>query len=233
MDQVDLVLVFDGSASYASTYNAFTAAKNSAADLISRMRVGDRIGVVRFPDVAVQDLVTITSDATKATVTAKIQAMAPGGACAIGAGLQKGQTLLTTQGAANHLHAMILFSAGEENPSPTAAEVLPSIAAAKTNVFTMGFTDSAGNDLLAQIATGTTGAFFHLYDPTDIGPVVMQIWNVLTGNSFLFTGVGSTGWQVVDPDSLAGLAGARLAVAGWIALARRTSLAGWIALAGS
>jgi hypothetical protein len=82
--------------------------------------------------------------------------------------------------------AMILFTAGEEDSVPTALDVLPAIKSAGTYVFTMGFPGSRGQDALSQVAAQTGGVFFASADSAQIGPIVTQIWNLLTGQQFVF-----------------------------------------------
>ncbi len=76
---IDLVLVFDGSAGFVTQYGAFDAAKNSAAELVERMNVGDRIGIVQLPGDVKYPLHLITDEASRAAVIAVIQALTQGG----------------------------------------------------------------------------------------------------------------------------------------------------------
>ncbi|MBK7258185.1 MAG: hypothetical protein IPI01_10355 [Ignavibacteriae bacterium] len=84
--RIDLMLVFDGSTDYVSSYGAFDAGKNAAVELVQRMGVGDRVGVVQLPSTLVLGLREITADSTSrlAVITA-IRGLTPGGTSGIGA----------------------------------------------------------------------------------------------------------------------------------------------------
>ncbi len=183
--RMDIMLVFDGSTSYTNTFGAFDPSKASAAELVQKLRVGDRIGVVKMPGTVALPLTTILDSASRALATAAINALAAGGQSAIGAGLLAAQSQLDFSPIANHGKAMILFSAGEENTPPNALDVLPSIAAAGTNVYTLGFQGSSGQNLANKIADSTGGTYYLAAD-TIINQIVDQIWNTLLGQQYVF-----------------------------------------------
>ncbi|MDL1893407.1 hypothetical protein FBQ87_11045, partial [Sphingobacteriales bacterium CHB3] len=76
---IDVVLVFDGAGSFTSTHAAFNPAKNSAVELVEKMRVGDRIGVIRLPNTVVSDLISIQDNASRALAISRIENMLAGG----------------------------------------------------------------------------------------------------------------------------------------------------------
>ena len=45
---MDLALIFDGSSTFTSTYNAFDASKNSAEELITKLQYKDRVTIYQF-----------------------------------------------------------------------------------------------------------------------------------------------------------------------------------------
>jgi hypothetical protein len=190
-ERVDLVLVFDGSASYASAQHAFDASLNSALSLVPKMRTGDRLGVVKMPGTVVFPLTAMGDSIHRSGAATAINALLAGGPAAIGSGLQTGQSLLSASALATNAPAMILFSAGEENTSPGAMAVLGPISAAGTRVFTLGFAGSGGQGLCNTIADSTGGAYYQAADST-INQVVTQIWNSLTGQQYTFSTVASS-----------------------------------------
>ena len=58
-DRIDLALVFDNSQSYVTTYNALEPSKKSAVELIDKMREGDNVSIVSFPNNVVLPLTEI------------------------------------------------------------------------------------------------------------------------------------------------------------------------------
>ncbi|GEM_PF-1933188 len=183
--RVDLMLVVDGSAGFATTQNAFDASKNSAMALVQKLRVGDRLGVVRLPSNVVFPLTAIVDSATRAQATAAINGLVAGGASAIGSGLQAAQSQLNLSPLSTNARAMILFSAGEENAAPGALSVLGPVIAAETRIFSMGFTGSSGQALSNKLAD-STGGLYYLAADTTIKNIVNQIWNELTGQQQTF-----------------------------------------------
>lgn len=183
--RMDLMLVFDGSSGFATTFNGFEPAKNSSMELVERLRNGDRIGVVKMPGTVVFPLTAMVDSATRAQARAAINSLASGGTSSIGSGLQTAQAQLALSPLPDHGKAMILFSAGEETGAPGALSVLPPIIAANTNVFTLGFQGSGGQTLANKIADSTGGSYYLAADTT-IQPIVNQIWNQLTGQQQTF-----------------------------------------------
>jgi hypothetical protein len=183
--RVDLMLVFDGSAGFATTQGAFLPSKNSTLELVQKLRTGDRFGVVRLPSTVVFPLTEIVDSTTRAQASAALNTLVAGGASAIGSGLQAAQSQLGIAPVPNRKKAMILFSAGEEDALPSALTVLPPIAAAGTSIFTFGFPGSSGQTLANTIADSTGGAYYQAADST-IHLIVNQIWNTLTGQQFSF-----------------------------------------------
>ncbi|MFN0158351.1 MAG: carbohydrate binding domain-containing protein [Bacteroidota bacterium] len=200
--RVDLMLVFDGSTSYATTHRAFEPSKASAVELVQKLRVGDRIGVVKLPATVALPLMTISDSASRAQAAAAITSLATGGAAAIGSGLQAAQSQLNLSPLPDHGKNIILFSAGEETGAPSALSVLAPIAAAGTNVYTLGFQGSIGQNLNNIIADSTGGAYFLAAD-TIINQIVDQIWNTLLGQQYVLnTVVGSDTFDNVSPPGI-------------------------------
>lgn len=200
--RIDLMLVFDGSPSYTTTARAFTPSKESAAELVQKLRIGDRIGVVKMPNTIVHPLTTIQDSASRAQAIAAINGMTEGGPSAIGSGLQTAQNALDLSALPNRTKAMILFSAGEENTSPSAMSVLPALIASRTHVHTLGFPGTTGQGLTSAIADSTGGGYYLAADTT-INQVVSEIWNRLIGQQYVFfTVVPSDTFRNVLPPGL-------------------------------
>ena len=178
------MMVFDGSATFSSTYNALTPSVNAAVELIDKMRPGDRIGVVRMPNTIVYPLTEITSTLVRENAKTAISGVLPGGSCALGSGLTAAQAQLTSGGAPNHASAAIVFSAGEENALPTAFSTLPALVSGGTGLYTLGFSGSPGQIICDSIAKATGGGYY-LTDEYTIGTTVDDIWNRLTGQMLL------------------------------------------------
>ncbi len=182
---MDVVLAFDGSSVFAATDGGFTPSKNASVELVQKMRVGDRIGVIRLPDTEAYPLTLISDQASRDAAASAIEALLPGGPSAIGSGLAASEAML--DGApqlGTNGKAVILFSAGEEDTTPTASEQFPALRAAGTKVFTLGFEGSSGQQLCSSLADRTGGAYYLARDTT-IGVIVDQIWNTLIGQETL------------------------------------------------
>jgi len=182
--RINLMMVFDGSATFSSTYNALTPSVNTAVELIDKMRPGDRIGVVRMPDQVVYPLTEITGMVVRENAKAAISGISAGGSCALGAGLTAAQAQLTTGGAPNHASAAIVFSAGEEDTLPTAFSALPALISGGTSLYTLGFSGSPGQIVCDSVASATGGGYY-LTDEYSVGTTVDHIWNRLTGQMLL------------------------------------------------
>lgn len=205
---IDLVMLFDPSAGFNSKYNGFGPSKQSAAELIYKLRPDDRVAVIVLPDSVIVPLTSI-SDVNRASVLASIDAMTVGTSSAIGRGLQRSLNILNV-GDPNR-RALILFSAGEESGLPAAIDVAPALAAAHVSTFTFGFEGSPGQDLNSKLADYTGGNYYLTADTT-VSLVVHEIWNDLTGyqliadtTAFAWDGPGWSGglrWQGVDASSL-------------------------------
>jgi CSLREA domain-containing protein len=192
---IDLVLLFDGSSAFQTKYNGFNPAKNSATELVQRLKPSDRISVIKLPDTVVVSLTTVDSTNLTSVINA-INSMTVGGSSSIGTGLQKAMSVLNVSNA--NRDAMILFSAGEETGSPTALSVAPALAGNGVPLFTLGFSGSTGQALDSKLADTTGGDYFLTADTT-MSLVVHQIWDELTGTQLVadtgtFSGAGLA-WQ--------------------------------------
>ena len=93
---IELMLVFDGSSTFVTQYGALDAAKYSAAELVERMNLGDKVGVIQLPNSVLYPLQAITGAASRQAAIAAIQSVAQVGISNVGAGLQAGLTQLSS-----------------------------------------------------------------------------------------------------------------------------------------
>ncbi len=107
---LDLVLIFDATATFESNYHAFGPSKNGATALVNKLRENDRIAVVKLPDSVVVPLTAVNPE-NIGSVIDKIDAMTIGGTAALGTGLETGLDVLNVP--APNRKTMILFGAGE------------------------------------------------------------------------------------------------------------------------
>ena len=178
---VDVMLVFDASVSFNAVYDGFVPSVNSAGELIQRMRVNDRVGVIKLGTGGVLPLRTIAGDADRAAALTTLSGLVPDGTSEIGGGFQSALSQWSTASPSGNTKAVILFSAGDESGSPRALDLVPSLRTAGVHVYTMGFPGSlSGQYLTSQIADTTHGAYYLAADST-INQVVRQIWDRLTG----------------------------------------------------
>ncbi|MFC1540089.1 kelch repeat-containing protein [Gemmatimonadota bacterium] len=193
---LDIVLVFDGTDSYLA-YEAFEDARRSSIELIDKLRVGDRIGVVRLPSTVIFPLTEITSDPQwREGLKDVLEGMSStgGSAVALGSGLDAAQQQLQINfDESRQTQAMILFTAGEENTSPTATMTAEaSIAPTNTEVYTIGMAGSEGVTLLSELADMTGGKFYRALDASDIPDKVDRIWEHLLGWQMIYQEMNST-----------------------------------------
>lgn len=182
---IDLMLVFDGSNSFANVQGALTPAKNAAVELLQRMRVGDRIGIIKMPNTVVFPLTAIAGDATRDAAAAAINALTAGGSSAIGSGLLAAQASLNASALQTSAKSILLFSTGEENAAPSALTVLSQLRTSNITAHTLGFAGSPGQPL-SNIIADSTGGTYHLATNATMSSVVQQIWNTLVGQTFVF-----------------------------------------------
>jgi len=183
---VDLMLVFDGSASFAdpSSYDGFGPSRDAAIQLVDKMRSGDYIGVTKLSSTApVVPFTMLTDSLSKANVKSLLAAMQPDltDTRPIGSGLQNAASVLLSQ--TEGRRGIILFSAGNETSTPSALDptVLGTLKAGNIQTYTMGFVQSPqGANLSSKLADSTAGAFYQAAD-TSMSQIVNQIWNNLTG----------------------------------------------------
>jgi hypothetical protein len=195
---VDIVLVYDRSGNFAETYNALTSSKNSGIELVDKLRFGDRIGVVQFPNEKVFPLTAINNGSRNAAQEAIGDIVHDENVnVSVGSGLLKAETLLTNANSDNTLQAIILFSSGEEEAPPWAIDVIENFT---IPVYTIGFEGSPGQTTLNIISDATGGEFFLVEDFTHIPDVVNLIWTHLANQLTLFADGGMTDDLIENPD---------------------------------
>jgi hypothetical protein len=189
--RVDLVMVFDPSDSYSITQGAFEASRNSALELIPKMRSGDRLGVVVMPNTVVLPLTAMGDSTGREQANAAINSILAGGPSAIGSGLQTAESQLDLAPSHSNSRAILMYSAGEENMAPSALSVLAPILGTQTRIFTLGFPGSYGQNLCNQLAD-TSGGAYHIASDSTINQAVNEIWNGITTQQYSFFTVASS-----------------------------------------
>ena len=173
----DIVLVFDGSANFVSenVYNGFTPSKNSALELVNKLRDGDRIAIVNSNTTNYS-----LSGFTKEGAISFLQGMQPGGNGNLAQRLTQAQAELDMNGITERQKIIVLFSAGEEFSSPSILDAgygLPTYP-----VSTFGFQSSSfGQNKMGWLANQTDGEYYEINNSTEIPNVVNVIWYRLLG----------------------------------------------------
>lgn len=172
----DVVLVIDRSGSMDG--HKLQDAQSSARLFVDLMHTGDKIGIVSFSDVVRTDFqLTTVSDSVKQDAKRRIDGLIAGGNTTIGGGLQAAEQELSVRSDPTHTHAIVLLSDGLENTPPMVSDVLASVVAAHTLVFTIGLGSDADQALLQKIAQQTGGSF--QFAPTS--DQLASIYNLLAG----------------------------------------------------
>jgi hypothetical protein len=186
-DSVSVVQVIDRTGSMDYPYVAgepsyMDSAKAAAINFLGLMHLGDEAGAVAFDDPVCDNtdpkaetlspLTELVDEATREGIISSIRPLEDRGCTSIGAGLQRGESLLTGA-AADQPHAMVLLTDGFENRPPWVRErppgyedypavpnnVLEDIPVS-TDVYTIALGPHSDSDLMRDIA-GTTGGRFH------------------------------------------------------------------------
>jgi hypothetical protein len=200
------MLVFDGSATYDASYNGFTPSKNSALELIQKLRTGDRVGIVQLPNTLKLGLTTIQDDNTRTSVSNIINGLTVGGTSAIGQGLQTAQSAYSMSPSGNS-KAVILLSAGDEAGIPNALTLAPSLRSGGIHLYTVGFAGSPSGQNLDSRLADTTGGKYYLTSDALLYQSVRQMWNTISGTQNILEAAfpsNAAAWQGAKPGQGAG-----------------------------
>lgn len=158
--RADQVLVIDRSGSMAD-YGKLDAAKNAARAFIDHTNVDDMIGVVSFESGTAVNyaLTTVTGDPQWNAAKAAVNALALGGATALGPGALAGYNEIIARGQADHDWSMALMSDGMENVTPYWGDATVSgvIVPSRVVVHTVALGRDADTTLLSAIAGAMGG----------------------------------------------------------------------------
>jgi hypothetical protein len=135
--------------------------------------------------------VKIESADTRQQAKVAISAITSGGNTSIGAGLQAAQNQIASNGSPLHPKAIVLLSDGYENTAPWAADVLPTITAAKTVVHTIALGPDSDQNLLQGIASQTGGTYNFSPDANALAAIYNSIIGQVSGQQTLFSTTGS------------------------------------------
>ena len=133
------MLVMDRSGSM-SGEQRMEYAKASAKQFVNALKVGDSIGLVDFDDqiTVTFPLTTITGDATKVAIKAKIDSLTPRDTTNIGGGLLSAHGQITAQAQRSCNEIIVLLTDGDHNTGTDPRTVLPKLQEDKISVFTVG-----------------------------------------------------------------------------------------------
>lgn len=160
----DVIVVLDRSGSM-STSNKIVAARNAANLLVNELSANDQGGYVAFDDVAVlrRQLAPVTA-AQRTALTGAIAAETPGGATAIGAGMQTAATEHDARKNPANTCSFVLLSDGQENTAPLWASVSAAVADNNCALHTIALGPEANEVLMQQIAAATPGGSYDYAD---------------------------------------------------------------------
>jgi len=169
-----IVQVLDKSGSMISS-GYVDSTRSNAQRLIDLMSLNDSTAVVSFNGAASTDpaLTPMLSAGDYATARAAVAAIMFGGTTSIGAGLQRGLSLLPPPGIPR---SILLLSDGFENTPPMVTTVLPTVPAG-VHVHTIALGLASDQVLLQNIASATGGSYFFSPDELDL----FEIYNVTRG----------------------------------------------------
>lgn len=149
------------------------ATRAHARRMIDLMSLNDTIAVASFASSASTDFpaTEINSPATYAAARAAVGAIAFGGGTSIGAGLERGLTLLPAPG---NPRAIVLLSDGYENTPPMVSSILSAMPA-DVAVHTIALGPASDQLLLQQIAVDTGGSYH--FAPDELA--LFEIYNAV------------------------------------------------------
>lgn len=149
------------------------ATRANAKRLIDLMSLNDTIALASFAGTSSTDFpaTAVATTATYAAARAAVDAISFGGSTSIGAGLQRGLTLLPPPG---NPRAIILLSDGYENNAPMVNTILPTVPT-DVDVHTIALGPASDQMLLQQIAADTGGTYH--FAPDEMG--LFEIYNAI------------------------------------------------------
>lgn len=194
---VDVVLVIDRSGSMSG--QKINDAKVAAKLFVDLMRDGDRLGIVSFASWATIDYqLSALNQATKQSAKSAIDAIFASGGTSIGAGLQLAQQEFDIRGNPKNPHAIVLLSDGDENVPPFVRDVLPSLIAAKTTVFTIGLGSAINELLLQDIAIQTGGQYLATATSAQLAAIYNRLAGRIAGQQVVTSGKKAATFGTTD-----------------------------------
>ncbi|HMJ06449.1 MAG TPA: VWA domain-containing protein, partial [Chthoniobacterales bacterium] len=155
-------IIIDHSGSM-SDENKMEQAKAAAQLLINLLPLGkSRVGVSQFDTTVeqVQPIISLTTEADRTAVKAKIAAIVPAGSTAIGDAAQAGLATILATNLDKSNRVVFLLSDGQSNSGIDPLSVIPAYQNAQIPLFTFGFGSDADGATLQQMAAGTRGKFY-------------------------------------------------------------------------
>src|SRR5690606_32688737 len=164
----DIVLVFDGSTNFTSSsiLDGFSKSKNASLELLTKLRVGDRIGWIN----GTNEVQAIGDNFSQ--LFSSLDQLEPNHTGNLAERITAAQSLFNPT--SPNKKVIILFSAGEISPVSliTNMSFEPEI-----NIYTMGFEGfDDGQDLMSWLANETGGEYYEMASSTEISTAVNIIW---------------------------------------------------------
>ena len=151
-------IVIDHSGSMAG--DKVEQAKAAARLFIDLVPLGTtRVGVIQFDDTVqeIQPIILLSSQAVKNSVKAKIAAIAPAGATAIGDAAQLALNKILASNLTRSNRVVFLLSDGQSNSGVDPLTVIPQYQAAQIPLFTFAFGSDADIPTMQQLALQNPG----------------------------------------------------------------------------
>lgn len=172
-----LSLVIDRSGSMSG--DKIVNARLAARDFVSRMRDGDMLSVFAYDDTVMHVFgPSVLEPASREIVSARINALQPGGSTNIYGGMLAAQQALSTTPASHPIRRTILVSDGLANVGPSSPEEIGMIGARGTDMGIQVTTIGVGMDyderLMLTVAMRGAGRFYHLAEPAQMASILAQ-----------------------------------------------------------
>jgi uncharacterized protein YegL len=199
-----VALVIDRSGSMYGTRIA--AAKAAAVSFVQQMQLGDQVALVTFSYTATvsQALVTLTSEAVRDQVIARINAVSASGSTNIAAGLEAGNDQLTAA-ISGFGRAIVLLSDGQD---ATDIDSVIATIPADVDAHTIALDSGSDQARLQHIADATGGTFLFAPDSAALAELYARIRALITGTEVSSNGsLGTLGQGAVADASATVAAG--------------------------
>lgn len=183
------MLVIDRSGSMSSA-ERMVFARAGGKVFVDALRVGDGIGLIDFDDdiTVTYPLTTITSEAIKSAVKAKIDTLTPDGSTNIGDALLAAMAQLTGQQNRSCNEIIVLLTDGDHNSGTPPSAVLSRLKDAGITVLTVGLGTSisvSGEGMLRLVASESGGKYYRVANGFGLLGLSLQLVEETRNNGLL------------------------------------------------